>query len=605
MSFDAAAFLKTLTTKPGVYRMLDDCGEVLYVGKAKNLKNRVSSYFQKTAKDSKTMALVARIEDVSVTVTSSETEALLLEQSQIKAWRPPYNIIFKDDKSYPYIFLSTEDKYPRLAFHRGAQKKKGRYFGPFPSAYSVRDSLNVLEKAFLVRQCEDSYFKNRSRPCLQYQIKRCSGPCCELISEEAYRGDVNSAIKFLEGKNAEVMADYRARMDAASEQLEFERAAAYRDQIQHLRRIQEQQYVVSSGGDIDVVYAEQSPSGLCVLVMFIRKGRMLGNKTFYPNNRLDQGLGEVLTAFLAQFYLNDGKTLDLPDEIVVNALLSDKSLLVDTLSELKGKKIAVKDRVRGTRARWLEIASNTAQQALGSHVAKKDNLATRFKSLQKALSLETPPGRLECFDISHTQGEATVASCVVFNESGPLKSDYRLFNIEGITPGDDYAAMDQALRRRYARIQSGEGRLPDVLFIDGGKGQLTQAQRVLDELSVTGVRVIGIAKGPTRKAGLESLIELDGSELDMRPDDPGLHLIQHIRDESHRFAITGHRARRGKKRTESQLDGIAGIGPTRRRNLLRHFGGVKQVLSASQEELSKVEGVSQKLAAEIYATLHA
>ena len=605
MSFDAAAFLKTLTMKPGVYRMLDDGGEVLYVGKAKNLKNRVSSYFQKTAKDSKTMALVARIEDVSVTVTSSETEALLLEQSQIKAWRPPYNIIFKDDKSYPYIFLSTEDQYPRLAFHRGAQKKKGRYFGPFPSAYSVRDSLNVLEKAFLVRQCEDSYFKNRSRPCLQYQIKRCSGPCCELISEEAYRGDVNSAIKFLEGKNAEVMADYRARMDAASEQLEFERAAAYRDQIQHLRRIQEQQYVVSSGGDIDVVYAEQSPSGLCVLVMFIRKGRMLGNKTFYPNNRLDQGLGEVLTAFLAQFYLNDGKTLDLPDEIVVNALLSDKSLLVDTLSELKGKKIAVKDRVRGTRARWLEIASNTAQQALGSHVAKKDNLATRFKSLQEALSLETPPGRLECFDISHTQGEATVASCVVFNESGPLKSDYRLFNIEGITPGDDYAAMDQALRRRYARIQSGEGRLPDVLFIDGGKGQLTQAQRVLEELSVTGVRVIGIAKGPTRKAGLESLIELDGSELDMRPDDPGLHLIQHIRDESHRFAITGHRARRGKKRTESQLDGIAGIGPTRRRNLLRHFGGVKQVLSASQEELSKVEGVSQKLAAEIYATLHA
>ena len=605
MSFDAAAFLKTLTTKPGVYRMLDDGGEVLYVGKAKNLKNRVSSYFQKTAKDSKTMALVARIEDVSVTVTSSETEALLLEQSQIKAWRPPYNIIFKDDKSYPYIFLSTEDQYPRLAFHRGAQKKKGRYFGPFPSAYSVRDSLNVLEKAFMVRQCEDSYFKNRSRPCLQYQIKRCSGPCCELISEEAYRGDVNSAIKFLEGKNAEVMADYRARMDAASEQLEFERAAAYRDQIQHLRRIQEQQYVVSSGGDIDVVYAEQSPSGLCVLVMFIRKGRMLGNKTFYPNNRLDQGLGEVLTAFLAQFYLDDGKTLDLPDEIVVNALLSDKSLLVDTLSELKGKKIAVKDRVRGTRARWLEIASNTAQQALGSHVAKKDNLATRFKSLQEALSLETPPGRLECFDISHTQGEATVASCVVFNESGPLKSDYRLFNIEGITPGDDYAAMDQALRRRYARIQSGEGRLPDVLFIDGGKGQLTQAQRVLEELSVTGVRVIGIAKGPTRKAGLESLIELDGSELDMRPDDPGLHLIQHIRDESHRFAITGHRARRGKKRTESQLDGIAGIGPTRRRNLLRHFGGVKQVLSASQEELSKVEGVSQKLAAEIYATLHA
>jgi excinuclease ABC subunit C len=604
MTFDAPAFLKTLTAKPGVYRMLDDSGDVLYVGKAKNLKNRVSSYFQKTAKDSKTMALVARIADVSVTVTSSETEALLLEQSQIKAWRPPYNIIFKDDKSYPYIYLSNDDQYPRLAFHRGAQKKKGRYFGPFPSAYSVRDSLNVLEKAFLVRQCDDSYFKNRSRPCLQYQIKRCSGPCCELISEEAYRADVNSAIKFLEGKSAEVMEDYRARMDAAAEALDYERAAAYRDQIQHLRRIQEQQYVVSADGDIDVVYAEQSASGLCVLVMFIRGGRMLGNKTFYPNNRLDQETGDVLAAFLAQFYLDEGKTLDLPDEIVVNAQLNDKPLLVEALKDLKGKKIIVKDRVRGTRSRWLEIAKNTAQQALGTHVAKKDNLATRFKSLQQALKLAAPPGRLECFDISHTQGEATVASCVVFNESGPLKSDYRLFNIEGITPGDDYAAMDQALRRRYARIKSGEGSMPDVLFIDGGKGQLTQAARVLDELAVTGVRVIGIAKGPTRKAGLESLIELDGSELVMRPDDPGLHLIQHIRDESHRFAITGHRARRGKKRTESQLDGIDGVGPTRRRSLLRHFGGVKQVLSASEEELGKVEGISQRLAAQIYATLH-
>ncbi len=604
MSFDSVRFLKSLTAKPGVYRMLDEAGEVLYVGKAKNLKNRVSSYFQKTAKDSKTMALVARVHEVTVTVTSSETEALLLEQSQIKAWRPPYNIIFKDDKSYPYIYISTNDEYPRLAFHRGAQKKKGRYFGPFPSAYSVRDSLNVLEKAFLVRQCEDSYFKNRSRPCLQYQIKRCSGPCCGLISESEYRADVDSAIKFLSGKSAEVMEDYRARMDQASRDLEFERAAAYRDQIQHLRSIQEQQYVVGAGGDIDVVHVEMSPGGLCVLVMFIRKGRMLGSKTFYPSNRLNQDGPEVLDAFLAQFYFDESKGLDLPLEVIVNYPLPDKAVLVDALSALKGRKVSVRDRVRGARSRWLDIARNTAKQALGSHLAKRDNLDTRFKSLQKALALDAPPGRLECFDISHTQGEATVASCVVFNENGPLKSDYRRFNIDGITPGDDYAAMEQALKRRYARLKRGEAALPDVLFIDGGKGQLTQAVSVLESLGVTGVRMIGVAKGPTRKAGLESLIEIDGREVVMRADDPGLHLIQHIRDESHRFAITGHRARRGKKRTESQLDGIEGVGPTRRRNLLRHFGGVKQVLSASQEELGKVEGISLKLASQIYATLH-
>ncbi|MGB1423932.1 MAG: excinuclease ABC subunit UvrC [Pseudomonadales bacterium] len=604
MSFDSVRFLKSLTAKPGVYRMLDEAGEVLYVGKAKNLKNRVSSYFQKTAKDSKTMALVARVHEVTVTVTSSETEALLLEQSQIKAWRPPYNIIFKDDKSYPYIYISTNDEYPRLAFHRGAQKKKGRYFGPFPSAYSVRDSLNVLEKAFLVRQCEDSYFKNRSRPCLQYQIKRCSGPCCGLISESEYRADVDSAIKFLSGKSAEVMEDYRARMDQASRDLEFERAAAYRDQIQHLRSIQEQQYVVGAGGDIDVVHVEMSPGGLCVLVMFIRKGRMLGSKTFYPSNRLNQDGPEVLDAFLAQFYFDESKGLDLPLEVIVNYPLPDKAVLVDALSALKGRKVSVRDRVRGARSRWLDIARNTAKQALGSHLAKRDNLDTRFKSLQKALALDAPPGRLECFDISHTQGEATVASCVVFNENGPLKSDYRRFNIDGITPGDDYAAMEQALKRRYARLKRGEAALPDVLFIDGGKGQLTQAVSVLESLGVTGVRMIGVAKGPTRKAGLESLIEVDGREVVMRADDPGLHLIQHIRDESHRFAITGHRARRGKKRTESQLDGIEGVGPTRRRNLLRHFGGVKQVLSASQEELGKVEGISLKLASQIYATLH-
>ena len=602
--FDSKTFIKRLPSRPGVYRMFDEKEDILYVGKAKNLKNRVSSYFRSNALDSKTMALVSRIQNVETTVTGSETEALLLEQSLIKEYKPPYNIVFRDDKSYPYILLTTDDKYPRLAFHRGAQKKKGRYFGPFPSAYSVRDSLNILQKVFQVRQCEDTFFKNRARPCLQYQIKRCSGPCCGLVSPKDYEEDVQNAVMFLEGKSNAVMQDYANKMEDASEKLEFEKAAHYRDQVGHLRKIQEQQYVVGNQGDIDVHAVVINPGGVCVLVMFIRGGRMLGNKTFFPKTRLDEDESEVLAAFLPQFYLGGSGGRETPPEVVVNARIEDKFVLEEALTSQSGRKVMISDNVRSYRKRWIGLAVTNAEQSLGTHMASRNNLQQRFRSLQEALSLEEMPGRLECFDISHTSGEATVASCVVFDQNGPLKSDYRRFNIDGITPGDDYAAMSQALSRRYTRIKKGEGLLPDILFIDGGKGQLSEAEKIFEELQIEGVTLVGIAKGPTRKAGLESLILSGGPEFNLAQDNPGLHLIQHIRDESHRFAITAHRNRRGKKRTESVLEGIDGVGPKRRRSLLRHFGGSSQVASASLEELAKVEGISRILAEHIYATLH-
>lgn len=602
--FDAKSFLKTLPSRPGVYRMYDEAGEILYIGKAKSVKSRVSSYFRTTVLDSKTMALVARIAAIETTVTASETEALLLEQSLIKEYRPPYNIVFRDDKSYPYIYLASQDKYPRLAFHRGAQKRKGRYFGPFPSAYSVRDSLNILQKVFQVRQCEDTFFKNRARPCLQYQIKRCSGPCCDLITPEDYADDVEHAVMFLEGKSKAVMDDYANKMEAASSDLDFERAAHYRDQIMHLRKIQEQQYVVGDQGDIDVMAVSISPGGICVLVMFIRCGRMLGNKTYFPRRRLDESESEVLEAFLSQFYLSGAGDREIPSEIIVSARLDDKQLLVDALGEKSGRKVSVSDSVRSHRRRWVDLAVTNAEQSLGSHLANRNNLQQRYHALQEALTLEESPMRLECFDISHSSGEATVASCVVFDQNGPLKSDYRRFNIDGVTPGDDYAAMAQALHRRYTRLKKGEGQLPDILFIDGGRGQLSEAEKIMEELQIEGVLLVGVAKGPTRKAGLESLFVSGGPELNLAPDNPALHLIQHIRDESHRFAITAHRNRRGKKRTESVLEAIEGVGPKRRRALLRHFGGTAQVQSASAEELAKVEGISLVLAEHIYATLH-
>jgi len=603
-SFDSKAFLKTLTSRPGVYRMLDAEGEIIYVGKAKNLKRRVSSYFSRHDTSPKTRAMVAQIRDIEVTITNTENEALLLENNLIKAHRPRYNILLRDDKSYPYIYLS-DDEFPRLSLHRGRRNKKGRYFGPYPSASAVRESLNLLQKLFPVRQCEDSFYRNRHRPCLQYQIKRCSGPCVELIDKESYQEDVRHAIMFLEGKDNAIIDELVHKMEAASEALEFERAAHYRDQIANLRRVQEKQYVMGEGGDLDVIAAAQKDGAGCVQVFFIRNGRNLGNKTYFPQHTTQADTADILAAFIPQYYISGGGERQIPSEILISERLPEQALLEQVLSAQAGRKVSISDRLRGDRARWLQLARTNAEQALSSHLATRQNIMRRFEALQEALELEDMPQRIECFDISHTMGEATVASCVVFDTNGAVKSDYRRFNIEGITPGDDYAAMEQALTRRFKRLKEGEGKYPDILLIDGGKGQLRQAEKVLEELQVIGVILIGVAKGPTRKPGMEQLI-LSGhsAPIILPPDSPALHLIQQVRDEAHRFAITGHRQRRAKARRTSSLEDIPGLGPKRRQQLLRQFGGLQEVARAGVEDLMVVKGISRKLAQSIYDAFH-
>jgi len=605
-TFDHKNFLKHTSSRPGVYRMLDEEGQVLYVGKAKNLKKRLGSYFRGSGLDNKTIALVNRIQDIEITITSSETEALLLEQNLIKDKRPPYNILLRDDKSYPYIYLSSQDEFPRLAFHRGAKKKKGRYFGPFPSAGAVRESLALLQKIFHVRQCEDSYFRNRTRPCLQYQIKRCSGPCVNLTTPEEYAEDVRHSMMFLEGKNDQIRDELTARMAQLSEALEFEEASRVRDQIKDLRIIQESQYVSGEKGDVDVIAMAQDAGAVCIHVIFVRGGRVIGNKNYYPRFVLEKEPADILRAFIAQYYLSDAHRQSIPREILCNYEPRDKEELAGALTYLAERNVTIKHQVRGHRLQWLDLAGVNAGHGLMSKLNSKRSMQQRIKALQEALKLETPPQRLECFDISHSSGEATVASCVVFDQQGPLKSDYRRFNIENITPGDDYAAMEQALKRRYTRLKKGEAKMPDILVIDGGLGQLSQAEQVLDALEVKGIRLLGIAKGISRRAGQETLI-LGGShkEVVLPPESPGLHLLQHIRDESHRFAITAHRQRRGKKRTTSFLDEIPGIGPAKRRDLIHYFGGQQEIRRASIQELQKVNGISKALARDIYEYIHA
>ncbi|MBA59270.1 MAG: excinuclease ABC subunit C [Gammaproteobacteria bacterium] len=601
---DVKLYLKTVSKRPGVYRYFDSQDQLLYVGKAKNLKNRVSSYFRSSALDTKTMALVSKIDRIETTITASETEALLLEQTQIQAFKPPYNIIFRDDKSYPYISISSKDTYPRISFHRGTKKKTARYFGPFPSASSVRDSLDILQKVFQLRQCEDSYFKNRTRPCLQYQIKRCSGPCCEMISAEEYADDVKRASLFLEGKNTSVIEECANNMERASEALDYEKAARYRDQLGHLYRIQEQQYVIGEKGDADVIAAVQKGTVSCAVVMYIRGGRILGNKTFFPKTKMESSDAEVLSAFLPQFYLNGVGGKDIPPEIIIAPSLPDKLLIVSALQKRFNRKVSISDTVRGARRRRLELALANADQSLASYEIDRAGYSARLGALKKALNFEKEIGRMECFDVSHSSGEAVVASCVVFASDGPVKADYRRFNIEGIKAGDDYASLALAIRRRYSRLKKEEAVLPDILFVDGGKGQMSAASSVLRELDIDNVTLIGVAKGPTRKAGMERIFLEDGTELCLDPHDPGLLLIQQIRDESHRFAITAHRNRRQKKRNSSVLEEIDGVGPKRRRSLLRHFGGAGQVQSASVEELKKAQGISSALAEQIYTRLH-
>ena len=605
--FDHKSFLANLTSRPGVYQMIDNEGEVLYVGKARHLKSRVSSYFRASGLTSKTLAMVNKIYDIRVTVTRGETEALLLEQNLIKSLRPPYNIQLRDDKSYPYILLSEGNVYPRLSFYRGSRHRKGRFFGPYPSANATRETLQLLQKVFRVRQCNDSYFKNRSRPCLQYQIDRCTGPCVNLISPEQYAMDVEYSVMFLQGKSSALTKKLMARMEKAAEVQEFEKAAIIRDQISDLRRIQEQQYVSNQGGDADVLAAAISGSNFVVHVIYVRNGRIIGSKGFFPRLRLESEPGELLSAFIAQVYLADGKAANIPPELLVSESLPDSPQLQSALSFVADKKIRLGDRVRGHRAKWLELARTNAQETLQSRLASEQSMLIRFTSLQANLSLEFTPERIECFDISHTGGEGTVGSCVVFDQNGPIKSDYRRFNVTGITPGDDYAAMVHVLDRRFTRLSKGEGKIPDVLLIDGGKGQLTQAKEILEKHHLPEILLMGIAKGISRRAGQETLFlssESGYREIAMKTESPGLHLLQQIRDEAHRFAITGHRQRRSKARRVSNLEGIPGLGPKRRRELLTHFGGQQAIMKASEEAIGKVDGISKKLAEIIYAELH-
>ncbi|PVY78180.1 excinuclease ABC subunit C [Tamilnaduibacter salinus] len=605
--FDSQSFLKQLTQRPGVYRMIDAGGDVLYVGKARNLKNRVGSYFRSSGQSAKTMALVSRIANVEVTVTGSETEALLLEQNLIKSLRPPYNILLRDDKSYPYIYLSGHPSYPSLTFRRGRTRRaKGTWFGPFPSSGAVRESLNVLQKIFRIRNCSDSYFNNRSRPCLQYQINRCTAPCVGFISEDQYREDIRHATMFLEGRNPAIIDDLMSRMEQASANLEFEKAAAYRDQINDLRHVQEQQSIEgASGGDADVVALAQEGGIVCIVVIIVRGGRVLGTRDYFPTFSLEQSEKELIGAFLGQFYFGSDTQREYPKEVLVPFEVAEQDILSSALTEAAGREVLVRHRVRGERRRWLELAGTNAWQTLQTHLASKETVYRRLLALRDLLELSDTPARMECFDISHSHGENTVASCVVFDDNGPLKSDYRLYNIEGETAGDDYGAMRQVLTRRYRRVRDGEGKRPDLVFIDGGKGQLNVAREVFEELGVSDITLIGVAKGVTRKAGMEQLIDaLTGDVFRVPSDSPALHLIQHIRDESHRFAVSGHRARRDKKRRQSTLEGIEGVGAKRRRELIRYFGGLQEIRKAGVEEIAKVKGISRAMADTIYAALH-
>jgi len=599
MSFDSAAFLKTLTSRPGVYRMIDITDTVIYVGKAKNLKKRVSSYFRKMGLTSKNRVMVAQIAHIETTVTHTENEALILENNLIKELMPRYNILLRDDKTYPYLFISS-DAFPRIGLHRGAKRKKGRYFGPYPSAGAVRESLHLLQKLFPIRQCDDSYYQNRSRPCLQYQIKRCTAPCVGLISEADYQKDLQHTILFLEGKNQQVLDDLSEQMTLDSAALDFEKAALIRDKIISLRKVQERQYVSAEQGDLDVLAAIVRDGLSVVEVSFIRGGRSLGSKSYFPKGTAAGSAEELLAAFIPQHYL--GKNM--PAEVLVSHRFEDLTLLEEVLRSDSDHRVIIRCPQRGPSVRWMKMAMTNAEISLVQRLSSRSNLLQRFELLQEVLEMEEMPKRIECFDISHTRGEKTVASCVVFGLEGPLKADYRKFNIEGITPGDDYAAMNQALTRRYTRLQKGEGKRPDLLLIDGGKGQLTEAKAVMADLQLD-IDILGIAKGPARKPGEETLFLVGrAGEIDLSADSPALHLLQQVRDEAHRFAITGHRQLRAKARRTSPLESIEGMGPKRRQKLLQQFGGLQAIQRAGVEDLSGVEGISPNLAQKIYDAFH-
>ena len=600
--FDSQAFLSTLTGGPGVYRMLDGERRVLYVGKARSLSKRVASYFRAPVQlEPKTRVLMSQVASVEITATHTETEALLLENSLIKEHRPRYNILLRDDKSFPYIHVATQQTFPRLAFHRGARNRPGRYFGPFASAGATRETLNLLQKLFQVRQCEDSFYKNRSRPCLQHQIRRCTAPCVGLVEAERYREDVRHVIMFLEGKSEEMIGELVTRMESASRHLEFELASRYRDQIASLRRVQERQHVIGAKGDVDVVASRVRDGVAVVQLTVVRNGQSLGSRTLLPRQAGNATEGDVLDAFLSQYYLSRAGRHNIPSEILVSEPIDSLAMLSTALGEQSGRRVRLRHRVRGERARWIEMTRQNAELAVAQRLADEASLRTRFEALQDWLEFDEVPGRIECFDISHTAGEAAVASCVVFEPTGPLKAEYRRFNIADIEPGDDYAALEVAVRRRYVRVRREEGKLPDLLMVDGGRGQLAGVREILADLQLEEIPVMAVAKGSTRKPGLESIFLGAGKRAFALSDtSPALHLIQQIRDEAHRFAITGHRNRRKRSRNTSVLEQIPGIGAKRRQRLLSEFGGLRALSRAGVEDLARVNGISRTLARAIY-----
>jgi excinuclease ABC subunit C len=601
-TFDGKSYAARLPTRPGVYLMRDQDGAPLYVGKARNLRKRVASYFDARPKIERIMRMVAKIRKIEVSLTRTEGEALLLENEWIKALGPRYNILLRDDKSYPWIVLSTDHAYPRIAFHRGARDSGKRYFGPYPSAGSVRESINLIQKLFRIRNCEDSYFAHRNRPCLQHQIRRCTAPCVGLVSQKDYAEQVSDAVLFLQGKNQKVLTRLIARMEQAAQALEFESAALYRDQISTLKQMQAQQFVAGAQADIDIVALAQERGQSCVQVVSIRGGRNLGQRSYFPSQAEGREEAEVMEAFLGQYYQERHP----PSQIVIShGIGAAGELLASVLCQAAGRKVSLQSHPRGTRRQMLELAKGNALQSLQMRLASKANMAAQFEVLQALLNLDAPPTNIECFDISHTAGQQTVGACVVFDPDGPVKSRYRRYNLKGIEPGDDYAAMRQVLTRRYGRIQAEEATLPDLVLIDGGKGQLRQAEDVLGELGLTGIPLVGIAKGRARRPGEEEWVMASPYRaLHPGPESPASHLVQQVRDEAHRFAITGHRGRRQKAATRSTLERIPGIGPRRRRALLNHFGGLQGVSRAGVEELSSVPGISQVLAEEIFRALH-
>ncbi len=598
--FDPKPVLKTLPNLPGVYRMMNAQDEVIYVGKAKDLKKRVSSYFLKNLPSPRTRLMVSNITRIETTVTRSEAEALLLENNLIKSFMPRYNVLFRDDKSYPYIVL-TGDEFPRLAFHRGTQRKGNDYFGPFPNSVAVRESIQLLQKVFRLRTCENTVFANRSRPCLQYQIERCTAPCVDYISAEDYRRDVSHATMFLQGREQQVMDELSAKMMDAAEKQEYELATVYRDRMQSLRQVQARQFVSDFNvSDADIIACATAAGEYCVNLVMIRGGRHLGDKSFFPKNAEGCDIEALTEAFLEQHYVGQ----KIPPLIIVGVPI-ETAALEEVFSEQAGRRIKINTNPVGDKKVWMKMAQTNADLALQQRAALQASQQGRLIALREALDLGESTERIECFDISHTMGEATVASCVVFDRGGMQNSEYRRYNITGITPGDDYAAMRDALTRRYKKIASGEGKVPDLIFIDGGKGQLGVAIEVLREVGLSDITLVGIAKGEERRPGLEQMFFADrDTPVSLKKDHAGLHLLQQIRDEAHRFAITGHRARRGKARMHSTLEDIGGIGAKRRQKLLTRFGGLDGVKNASVDELMQVEGISQMLAEKIYEELH-